>query len=85
MLNFSLTPEQIALRDKARRFALDEVLPVAWHYDEKDDLPLYILRKAWDEGIMNLTIPVKYGGQGRGLLESALVVEEISAACAGLA
>ena len=85
MLNFSLTPEQIALRDKARRFALDEVLPVAWHYDEKDDLPLYILRKAWEEGIMNLTIPVKYGGQGRGLLESALVVEEISAACAGLA
>jgi len=85
MLNFSLTPEQIALRDKARRFALDEVLPVAWHYDEKNDLPLYILRKAWDEGIMNLTIPVIYGGQGRGLLESALVVEEISAACAGLA
>ena len=85
MLNFSLTPEQIALRDKARRFALDVVLPIAWHYDEKDDLPLYILRKAWDEGIMNLTIPVKYGGQGRGLIESALVVEEISAACAGLA
>ena len=85
MLNFSLTPEQIALRDKARRFALDAVLPIAWHYDEKDELPLYILRKAWDEGIMNLTIPVKYGGQGRGLIESALVVEEISAACAGLA
>ena len=85
MLNFSLSPEQIALRDKARRFALEEVLPIAWHYDEKDELPLYILRKAWDAGIMNLTIPPKYGGQGRGLLESALVVEEISAACAGLA
>ncbi len=85
MLNFSLTPEQIALRDKARRFALDEVLPIAWYYDEKDELPLYILKKAWDEGIMNLTIPAKYGGQGRGLLECALVVEEISAACSGLA
>jgi len=85
MLNFSLTPEQIELRDRARRFALDEVLPIAWHYDEKDDLPLYILRRAWEEGIMNLTIPVQYGGRGRGLLESALVVEEISAACAGLA
>ena len=85
MLNFSLTPEQIELRDKARRFALDEVLPIAWHYDEKDELPLYILKKAWDEGIMNLTIPAKFGGRGRGLLESALVVEEISAACAGIA
>ncbi|MGE5843423.1 MAG: acyl-CoA dehydrogenase family protein, partial [Syntrophaceae bacterium] len=57
MLNFSLSPEQIELRDKARRFALDEVLPVAWRYDEKDELPLYILKRAWDEGIMNLTIP----------------------------
>ena len=85
MLNFSLTPEQIELRDKARRFAVNEVLPIAWHYDEKDDLPLYILKRAWDEGIMNLTIPAKYGGQGRGLLECALVVEEISAACSGLA
>lgn len=85
MLNFSLTPEQIELRDKARRFAVDEVLPVAWHYDEKDELPLYILKRAWEEGIMNLTLPAKYGGQGRGLLECALVVEEISAACAGLA
>jgi acyl-CoA dehydrogenase len=85
MLNFSLTPEQIELRDKARRFALEEVLPIAWYYDEKDELPLYILRRAWEEGIMNLPLPQKYGGQGRGLLESALVVEEISAACAGLA
>jgi acyl-CoA dehydrogenase len=85
MLNFSLTPEQIELRDKARRFAINEVLPIAWHYDEKDELPLYILKKAWDEGIMNLTIPKKFGGQGRGMLESALVVEEISAACSGLA
>ena len=83
MLNFSLTPEQIELRDKARRFAVNEVLPIAWHYDEKDELPLYILKRAWDEGIMNLTIPAKFGGQGRGLLECALVVEEISAACVG--
>ena len=85
MLNFTLTPEQIELRDKARRFALNEVLPVAWRYDEKDELPLHILKRAWEEGIMNLTIPKKFGGQGRGMLESALVVEEISAACSGLA
>ena len=62
-----------------------EIDPIAWYYDEKDELPLYILKKAWDEGIMNLTVPQKYGGQGRGLLECALVVEEISAACAGIA
>ncbi|HTZ40618.1 MAG TPA: acyl-CoA dehydrogenase family protein, partial [Syntrophales bacterium] len=85
MLNFALTAEQVELRDKARRFALEEVLPIAWHYDKKDDLPLYILKKAWEQGIMNLTIPKKFGGQGRGMLDSALIVEEISAACSGIA
>jgi acyl-CoA dehydrogenase len=85
MLNFSLTPEQIELQAKARDFALKVILPVAWHYDERDELPMEILRKAYDQGIMNLTIPKKYGGRGAGLLESALVVEEISAGCAGLA
>jgi acyl-CoA dehydrogenase len=39
MLDFTLTPEQLALQQKARKFALKEVLPVAWYYDEKDDIP----------------------------------------------
>ncbi len=85
MLNFALTPEQLELQQKARRFAIDEVLPVAWHYDKTGEIPLQVLRKAWEKGIMNLTIPQKYGGQGRGLLECALVIEEISAACSGIA
>ena len=57
MLDFTLTPEQIALQQKAREFALQEVLPVAWHYDEKDETPLAVLRKAFDAGIMNIDIP----------------------------
>jgi acyl-CoA dehydrogenase len=85
MLDFSLTPEQEALRQKARRFALTEVLPVAAYYDEIDATPLPVIRKAYDAGIINLDIPKQYGGQGLGLLEATLVVEELAAACAGLA
>lgn len=85
MLDFSLTPQQIQLQEKARRFALHEVLPVAWYYDEKDDIPMPVIRKAFDAGIMNIDIPAAYGGPGLGLIEQALVTEEIAAACAGLA
>ncbi|MEJ2157027.1 MAG: acyl-CoA dehydrogenase family protein [Desulfobacteraceae bacterium] len=85
MLDFTLTPEQTALQEKARRFALEEILPVAWHYDKKDETPMPILRKAFDAGIMNTDIPKAYGGQGLGLVESALITEEIAAACSGLA
>jgi len=34
---------------------------------------------------MNLAIPKEYGGQGYGLMESVIVVEEIAAACPGIA
>ena len=85
MLDFNLTAEQIQLRDNARQFALREVLPVAWYYDEKDQTPLPVIRKAYDAGIMNTEIPREYGGKGLGLMEQAIVTEEIAAACPGLA
>ena len=85
MLSFNLTAEQEALRQEAREFALDEVLPAAWRFDEKDELPLFVLRKAFDAGLMNTDIPKAYGGKGLGMLESALLTEEIAAACPGLA
>ncbi len=85
MLDFTLTSQQVHLQEKARRFAMQEVLPVAWYYDEKDDTPMPVIRKAFDAGIMNIDIPAAYGGMGLGLIEQALVTEEIAAACAGLA
>lgn len=85
MLDFTLSEDQIKLRDRAREFAIREVLPAAWHYDEKDEIPLDILDRAFRAGIMNSDIPKKYGGLGYGLLEGALLTEEIAAACPGLA
>jgi acyl-CoA dehydrogenase len=85
MLDFSLTPEQREVRKQARAFALNEVLPVAWEYDEKDEVPLFVLKKAFGAGLMNTDIPRQYGGKGFGILESALITEEVAAACPGLA
>jgi len=85
MLDFSLSDRQLAIQKKVREFTLREILPVAWHYDERDEIPLFVLRKAFEEGIMNGDIPVEYGGQGLGLLEAAIGVEELAAGCPGLA
>jgi acyl-CoA dehydrogenase len=85
MLNFDLSPKQLELQQKTREFALKEVLPVAWYYDQKDEIPLSVLRKAYDEGLMNNDIPTKYGGNEFGILEGAIMTEEIAAACPGLA
>ncbi|MDD5722968.1 MAG: acyl-CoA dehydrogenase family protein [Syntrophales bacterium] len=85
MLNFSLTKGQLDLKKRVRGFTRREILPVAWYYDELDESPLFVLRRAFDEGIMNSDIPAEYGGKGYGLLEGTIAVEEIAAGCPGLA
>ena len=85
MIGFSLTEEQKALQKKAREFAIREILPVARKYDESEEFPLEVIKKTWEEGLLNLGIPKKYGGPGYGLLDSCIVVEEISSACPGIA
>ncbi|MFP4445513.1 MAG: acyl-CoA dehydrogenase family protein [Desulfosudaceae bacterium] len=85
MPDFTLTDEQLAIQKKARDFAVTEVLPVSFYYDEKDDIPLEVLKKAYDAGMMNVNIPAEYGGKGYGILEGVIMIEEIAAACPGLA
>lgn len=85
MLDFTLSPAQIELRQKARDFAIQEILPVAWRYDELDETPMPVLEKALQAGLMNQSIPEKFGGPGLGLVEAAVVTEEFAAACSGLA
>jgi acyl-CoA dehydrogenase len=85
MLNFALSQEQEKLKMEARDFALKEILPLAWYYDQIDAIPVDVLKKAHKAGIMNADIPKKYGGRELGLIEAAIITEEIAAACPGLA
>ncbi|MHA1412533.1 MAG: acyl-CoA dehydrogenase family protein [Promethearchaeota archaeon] len=84
-MDFFLTEKQKELQKKAREFAIQEVLPVARKYDESEEFPIDVIKKAYEEGLLNLAIPKKYGGPGYGLLDACIVVEEISAACPGIA
>ena len=85
MLDFSLSPELKALQKEARAFALRELLPVAWTYDQRDETPMDILHKAYDAGLINGDIPKAYGGKGYGILEGVVATEELAAVCPGLA
>jgi acyl-CoA dehydrogenase len=85
MLDFTLNPRQLELRSQARDFALREILPAIWQYDQRDELPLFLLEKAFHAGLLNGDIPEKYGGRGLGLIDSVVLTEEFAAACPGLA
>ncbi|MEM2141757.1 MAG: acyl-CoA dehydrogenase family protein [Candidatus Thorarchaeota archaeon] len=84
MFDLKLTESQIGLRDRARRFAQEYMIPYAHYYDTTGEFPLPIIRKCWEHGLMNLAIPKEYGGPGLGLLDQCIVVEELAAGCAGM-
>ncbi len=84
MIDFSLTDEQKELQQRARRFAQEYMIPYAHYYDKTGEFPRSIIRKAWEEGLMNLSIPKEFGGPGLGVMEQCIVVEEMAAGCAGM-
>ena len=84
MLNFDLTEEQGMIRQMARNFAKKEILPAAEHYDQSDEFPWPIIRKAQKTGLISSNIPEEYGGPGLGVLEECIINEELAWACSGV-
>ncbi len=78
MIGFDLTPEQMALQDRANRFARDVILPVAAKHDKDGDFPLDIMQKAYGEGFLTPLIPKQYGGGGVGVLDTCILSEELA-------
>ena len=69
----------------ARRFAHEEIAPIAAEYDQSGEFPRHIIQKAWDLGLSSTIIPEEYGGVNLSSLDSCLVTEEIAWGCAGIA
>jgi acyl-CoA dehydrogenase len=85
VIDFTLTDEQLAIREMAHEFAEQEIRPVAWDYDRDGTWPQEIIDKAWELGLMNGHLPEQYGGAGVGFLDGTLIEEELSWGCSGIA
>jgi acyl-CoA dehydrogenase len=47
MMQFEISPEQKQLKETARRFAADEIIPIAARCDEEQTFAEDVVRKAW--------------------------------------
>jgi alkylation response protein AidB-like acyl-CoA dehydrogenase len=75
------TPEREKLQEQARRFAMDEVLPVANELDpRKGEIPASLLSRIAELGYFGITIPIEHGGLGLGVFEYCMVSEELARA-----
>ncbi|RLM75809.1 acyl-CoA dehydrogenase family protein [Halorubrum sp. Atlit-26R] len=83
-MEFQLTDEQKQLREEVRKFADEEIRPVATEYDVEESYPHEIMDKAADMGLLAPHVPVEYGGIGYSSLENAILTEELFAADPGI-
>ncbi len=72
------TDEQKAMTEMVRRFADEQILPNAEHYDGADEYPGPIVEQMKELGLFGVTIGEEYGGLGLDLTTYSMIVEELS-------
>src|SRR5476649_389180 len=71
--DFSYTQEQEEIRKLAHEFAVNEMRPVAAGYDEREETPWAVMRKAHDLGLDAASgFPEEYGGGGIDMMSSLI-------------
>jgi len=78
MVDFRLSEEQKMIRDMAREFCDEEIIPNAEEWDKSGTYPLKAISKAHELGLLNVTIPEKYGGAGMSAVDEMIICEELS-------
>jgi len=84
-MDYQLNDEQRQIKEEVRRFAENEIAPVAKEYDVDEKFPHEVLKTAAEMGLTGANIPMEYGGAGYNALETALIVEEMFAVDPGIA
>ena len=74
----SLNEMESAIVENTRKFSNSIILPKVREMDEKEELDKNILTSLFDNGLMGIEIPEKYGGSGLNFMSSILVIEELA-------
>lgn len=76
-MDFELTEEQKQIQEAVRKFAKGEFTrEIALEHEKEHSFPTSLWKKACELGFLGLHYPEEYGGQGLGIFENVLVVEE---------
>ena len=84
-MDFSLTEEQILIRDMARDFAQNELAPNASAWDQAAHFPEDRIRQMAELGLMGVNVAEGLGGAGAGAVALSLAITEIASGCASCA
>ena len=77
MIDFELTDEQRLIRETARDFTDNEIVPVARENDRNERFDTELVQKMADMGFLGAIVSEEYGGRGLDYRTYGLIVEEI--------
>jgi butyryl-CoA dehydrogenase len=80
-MDFTFSPEHVALRRMIREFAETEVAPLAAEIDREGQIPFETLRKLGEIGLLGVCFPQEYGGMGAGEAGYCILMEELARVC----
>lgn len=80
-----LTEQQTMIRDMARKFAREQLLPNAARWDREAHFPREELTAMGRLGLLGMNVPTEWGGSGADSVSTALALEEIAAGDAATA
>lgn len=82
VMDFSLSKEHKLLQEMYRKFAENEVKPLAQEIDEEERFPRETVEKLAKYGFLGIPYPKEYEGQGADYLAYIMAVEELAKVCA---
>jgi isovaleryl-CoA dehydrogenase len=83
-LDFALGEMAEAIRDTTRRFATEQIAPIAAQIDAEDRFPRALWPQMGALGLHGITVDEADGGLGLGYLEHVVACEEVSRASASV-
>ncbi|MDR1796176.1 MAG: acyl-CoA dehydrogenase family protein [Clostridiales Family XIII bacterium] len=77
-MSFKTTEEHEALRSQIRKFAEQEVKPLAFMLDQENQFPDEAVKQLGEMGLLGIPYGKEYGGAGLDYISYAIAVEELS-------
>lgn len=77
-LSFDYSETQQMVASSAREFAEQYIRPHVMKWDESQEFPVEVFKKAGEMGFMGVLVPESLGGSGLGYHEYIAIIEEIT-------
>ncbi|MDI9569504.1 MAG: acyl-CoA dehydrogenase family protein [Pseudomonadota bacterium] len=84
-MDFHLTAQQRSYVETVQRFVKTEIAPHCLEMERRHAFPFEIIRRAWELGILNLSIPGRLKGYDLDAVSSALIIAELAFGDSGIA